>query len=85
MLPSLAAEYKLSIRGVARGIRVDHSHLVRIVAKEMPASGSIAAKIAELFELPVDFFPEYRIWRVEQAIRDDPAQLERLYDRLPPP
>jgi hypothetical protein len=81
-LPALAAEHGLSLRAVARGIQANPSHVIRIVAGENPASGPYAARIAELFELPADYFPEYRQWRVEEAVRADPEFRDRLYDRL---
>ena len=82
-LPKLAAAHGLSIRAVARALHVNSSHLSRVTSGELPASGSLAGRIAEVFELPVDYFPEYRLWRLHEAIDADPAFRDRLYDDLP--
>jgi hypothetical protein len=60
---------------------VNQSHLSRIVSGQLPASGPLAARIADVFELPVDYFPEYRLWRLTEALEADPALRDRLFDR----
>ena len=84
-LPKLAAAHGLSVRAVARALHVNQSHLSRVITGELPASGSLAGRIAEVFELPVDYFPEYRLWRLHEAIDADPKLRDRLFDKFAAP
>jgi hypothetical protein len=47
-----------------------------------PASAKVAAAIAEHLGLPHDYFPEYREAVVHDAVSDDPALRDRIYDSL---
>ena len=81
-LPKLAAAHGLSVRAVARALHVNQSHLSRVITGELPASGNLAGRIAEIFELPVDYFPEYRLWRLHEAIDADPKLRDQLFDKF---
>jgi len=80
-LPELAAAHGMSIRAVARSARVNQSHLSRILSGEIPASGQLAARLAEIYDLPADYFPEYRSWRLMESLQADSELRDRLYDR----
>ena len=80
-LAALAAEKGLSVRALARALHVDQSYLSRIITGDAPASGAVAGRVAEVLGLPVDYFPEYREWRLVEAIHQDPELRDRLFDR----
>ena len=61
---------------------MNQSHLSRVITGELPASGSLAGRIAEVFELPVDYFPEYRLWRLHEAIDASPKLRDKLFDEF---
>jgi transcriptional regulator with XRE-family HTH domain len=84
-LPALAEKHGLSIRAVARALDVNQSHLSRLIAGKVVASGLLAGRLAELFDLPRDYFPEYRQWVLTSAIDTDPSFRDRLYDEVPSP
>jgi hypothetical protein len=46
------------------------------------ASAKLAAAIAEYFDLPEDYFGEYRQAVVQDAIAADPRLRDRVYDSL---
>ena len=73
-----------SLRSLAKAIGVNQSYLSRILGAkgERPVSRGIAARIAAAFELPEDYFPEYRAGVVIEAARTNPALLDRIYDEL---
>lgn len=81
-LPALASERGLSIRAVARAAHVNQSHLSRVLAGKLPASGPLAGRVAEVLGLPTSYFPEYRRWVLVEALERDGALLDRLYDDL---
>jgi len=39
-------------------------------------------KLAEVFGLKPDYFLEYRVWRVREIARRNPALVDRIYDVL---
>ena len=80
-LAALASARGLSVRAVARALHIDQSYLSRVVTGDVPVSGSVAGRVAEVLGLPVDFFPEYREWRLVEAIRADPELRDRLFER----
>ncbi len=81
-LPALARERGLSIRAIARAVHVNQSHLSRILTGKMTPSGPLAGRIADALGLPTDYFPEYRLWVVLQAMKDDKEALNRIYDQI---
>jgi transcriptional regulator with XRE-family HTH domain len=83
-LPELLARRQLTLRGLARELAVDQAYLSRILGKggKRRASKKIAAAIARAFDLPEDYFPDYRERVVTEAIALDPALRDRIYDSL---
>jgi transcriptional regulator with XRE-family HTH domain len=83
VLRNLMAERGLSMRELARRVQVDQAHLSRIISgpEPKPASGRLAARVAEALDLPAEYFPEARRARVIELIDEDPDLRDRLYDR----
>lgn len=83
-LPALLAERGLSQRALARAAGVNQSHLSRIAnaSPPPPVSGDLAGRIAVALGLPRDYFPEYRVHVVTDAIESDAAFREHVYRLL---
>ena len=83
-VPDLLAERGMSLRALARAAGVDHGHLSRVLRREAykTPSSELTARVAEAFDLPHDYFPEFREGFVLERIREDEALRERLYRRL---
>lgn len=74
-----------SLRALAKSIGVNQSYLSRVLGAEgaRPVSKDVAGKIASAFDLPRDYFAEYRAAVVTEAARDQPWLLDPIYDQLP--
>lgn len=83
-LPRLLEERGITLRSLARAIGVDHGHLSRIMRHQRgkTAGPELARRVAEAFDLPPDFFPEYREAIVVQRVRRDADLRDELYRRL---
>jgi transcriptional regulator with XRE-family HTH domain len=83
-LRRLIDEHGVSLRALAEAIGVNQSYLSRILGAKSsrPASARVAAEIAEYFELPTDYFGEYREAVVIEAVAADPKLRDRVYDSL---
>lgn len=86
-LPRLLHERGLSIRGLAKAVDVNQSHLSRLLGAKpaSPArrvSRALASAVARELDLPEDYFPEYRELAIVEAIRADPALRDRIFDQI---
>jgi transcriptional regulator with XRE-family HTH domain len=74
----------MSVRELARRTEVSSTHLSRALrgAKYKSIGGELAGGLAVALDLPIDYFVEYREALVVNAVREDPALRERLYNRL---
>jgi transcriptional regulator with XRE-family HTH domain len=86
-LPGLLKQHGVSLRSLAAAVGVNQSYLSRILGSKDPdaargASAKLAAAIAEYFDLPEDYFGEYRQAVVQDAIAADPKLRDRVYDSL---
>jgi transcriptional regulator with XRE-family HTH domain len=83
-LPDLLRERGMSLRALGRSVGVSDAHLSRAVrgAGAKSVSGDLAGRVAQALGLPEDYFVEYRRWRLEAVLREDPAAVNWAYDRL---
>jgi transcriptional regulator with XRE-family HTH domain len=86
-LPRLLEQHGVSLRALADAVGVNQSYLSRILGSNDPdaargASAKLAAAVAEYFDLPQDYFGEYRQAIVQDAIAADPKLRDRVYDSL---
>ena len=83
-LPRLLKDRRLTLRGLARIVGVDHGHLSRMLRhhRGQRPSADLAERIAEALDLPRSFFPEAREALVVEEVRRDGNLRDELYDRL---
>jgi|SRR5579862_7432639 len=83
-VPRLLAEHGMSIRALAAAVGVSDSHLSRVLrrADYKTPSTDLATRVAETFDLPADYFPEFREAYVIERIKRDPPLRNRLYRQL---
>lgn len=85
-LPGLLASHdpKMSVLQLAKAAAVSASHLSRALRETdgKTVGADLAARIAAALGKPHDFFPEYRRATVIEALRDDQALCDRIYDEL---
>jgi transcriptional regulator with XRE-family HTH domain len=83
-VPRLLAERGMSQQALADLVGVSQSHLSRVLRQVdyKTPSRELLRKVALAFELPEDYFPEYREMVVLEAIRADPELRDRLYRRV---
>jgi transcriptional regulator with XRE-family HTH domain len=87
-LPALLSQREdgLTLSGVASRAGVHRAHLWRIVHGEdrnrKPASPELCRRIAQVLDLPEDYFPEAREDAVMNAMRENPDLRDRIYDSL---
>lgn len=77
----------MSLRALAAAVGVNQSYLSRILGAKgasstRPPSAKVASAIAQYFDLPQDYFPEYRAAVVQDAISSDAKLCDRIYDSL---
>lgn len=83
-VPRLLKERRLSMRALARRADVSDAHLSRVLRQvhyKTPSS-ELARRVALAFDLPEDYFPEFREAFVVQRVKQDEQLRERLYKRL---
>jgi transcriptional regulator with XRE-family HTH domain len=86
-LPALLAERsELTLSGLASQVGVHRAHLWRVIHGEgrdqKPASPELCRRIAQVLDLPEDYFPEAREDAVMRAMRGDPDLRDRIYDSI---
>jgi plasmid maintenance system antidote protein VapI len=81
-LPELLAEQAMSYRALAADVDVNESHVSRVIAGKVAASGEFAGRVAEALGLPTDYFPDYREAKAIEAIKNDPALRDHVYSGL---
>lgn len=81
-LPRLLRMRELSINKFARKLGVSAAHVARTMKQNHPDSfsGELAGRAAMFFDLPKDFFPEYRRDFLVDLIRTDAEMRDALYD-----
>jgi transcriptional regulator with XRE-family HTH domain len=77
-LPRLLKASGVTLRALANAIGVNQSYLSRILGARgtkaaRTASPKVAAVVAEYFDLPRDYFGEYRESVVHDAVADHPG------------
>lgn len=80
-VPELLARHEMSIRALAREIDVNPSHLSRVLRRRdyQTPSGDLSRRVALAFDLPEDYFPEYRESVVIARVHSDAELRDRLY------
>jgi transcriptional regulator with XRE-family HTH domain len=83
-VPRLLAQHGMSIRALAAVVGVSDSHLSRVLrrADYKTPSPDLTKRVAEAFDMPADYFPEYREAFVIDQIRSDARLRNELYARL---
>jgi transcriptional regulator with XRE-family HTH domain len=83
-VPRFLAERGMSLRGLALAAGVDSGHLSRVLrgAAYKTPSAELTARVAKAFDLPEDYFPEFREALVVRRIQQDEVLREELYRRL---
>lgn len=81
-LPRLLRWHELSMNKFAKKLRVSAAHVARTVKPDHPDSfsGDLAARAAKFFDLPEDYFPEFRRDFLLDTVRSDPELCDELYD-----
>jgi len=74
----------MSLRALARQLEISDSHLSRVLRQTdyKRASPDLTSRVAVVFGLPADYFPEFREAFVIEKISSDPQLREQLYKRL---
>jgi transcriptional regulator with XRE-family HTH domain len=85
-VPRLLEERGMSIRALAAAIGVSDSHLSRVLrrADYKTPSTDLTTRVARVFDLPADYFPEFREAWVIERIKSDSKLRNTLYARLRP-
>ena len=83
-VPLLLKERGLSLRALARRVGVSDSYLSRVLrrADYKTPSPQLTQRVAKVFGLPADYFPEFREAFVIERIRSDGQLRNSLYSRL---
>jgi transcriptional regulator with XRE-family HTH domain len=83
-LPELLKQRGLSLTKLAQRIDRNPSHLSRVLrrADYKRPSGELTRRVAEVLELPLDYFPEFREAVVIARVKGDARFRDNLYDRL---
>ena len=77
----LMYEHGWTQRELSAAVGVDPAHMCRLLrhGSSRRATPELLARVAQAFGLRPEYFPEYREWRVLEAVRTDPSLRERLY------
>jgi transcriptional regulator with XRE-family HTH domain len=83
-LPRLLEERKLSLRALAREMKVGDDHLSRVLrgARAKRPTPDLVRRAARALGLPGDYFPEARLDFVVHELPQHPQLLDRIYDDL---
>ena len=83
-VPLLLKRRGMSLRALAKQIGVSDSYLSRVVrrANYKTPSPELTRRVARVFGLPDDYFPEFREASVIERIRSEPQLRNSLYSRL---
>jgi transcriptional regulator with XRE-family HTH domain len=68
-------------RELSAAVGVDPAHVCRLLRRgsSRRATPELVVRVADAFGVAPEYFPEYREWRVLEAVRTDPSLRERLY------
>jgi transcriptional regulator with XRE-family HTH domain len=71
-------------RELSAAVGVDPAHVCRLLRRgsSRRATPELLVRVADAFDVAPEYFPEYREWRVLEAVRTDPSLRERLYARI---
>lgn len=85
-VPRLLAERGWSIRRLAIAAGVDRGYLWKVIRRRnyKTPSARLTAAVATAFELPRDYFPEYRERVVIGRVQQDGTVRDEFYDLLSP-
>jgi plasmid maintenance system antidote protein VapI len=81
-LLAVLAERGMSLRALAKRIRINPSHLSRVIRGEKAATPELIKRITRTLELPAGYFIEDREQRILERIRRDGKLRDRIYDEL---
>lgn len=78
----MLAQHGMSVNALAKQVGVSQPYISRMIRglRYKRPTGEFAGNVALALDLPVDYWPEYRIDRLFETIRADPALRDRLYD-----
>jgi transcriptional regulator with XRE-family HTH domain len=82
ILPRLLAERRLSLRELSRRLEMDPTHLSRIRRGQKRLPPDLPRQVAVVLGLPEDYFVETREFVIFDAVREDPALRERVYNEV---
>jgi transcriptional regulator with XRE-family HTH domain len=70
-----------SQRDLSAAVGVDPAHVSRLLrwGSRLRVTPRLLARVARALDVRPEYFPEYREWRVVEAVRTDPSLRERLY------
>lgn len=57
-------------------------HLRKMIDGVRPLKPAAIEAIAATLDVPPDHFIEYRVWRIQRIIEDNPELVDRIYDLL---
>lgn len=78
-VPELLGSKGMSARQLARNVGVDQSYLVAVLAGRRVPSRKLLEGTAKAFELPAEYFREYRELVVIAEIKADSTLLDRCF------
>lgn len=64
------------------GVGYGAKHLRKMVDGVRPLKPAAIEAIADALDIPPDHFIEYRIWRVQRIVEENPMLVDRVYDLL---
>jgi transcriptional regulator with XRE-family HTH domain len=81
-VPKILREREMSLRALARQVGVGDDHLSRVLrgAREKKPTAELVRRTARALNLPEDYFMEARLDFAVQALSDDAALLNQVYD-----
>lgn len=84
VVPRLLEERGMSLRALARAAEVNAGHLSRVLRQRdyKSPSAELTERVALAFELPRDYFPEFREAVVIRRIRSDARLRDEVYRTL---
>jgi transcriptional regulator with XRE-family HTH domain len=87
-LAHLLGDAGVSLRALGRGLDLDVAHLSRLRSGKTPAPpDATIRRFAQAFKVPPEYFLEYRVRRVAEALEGDPPAATALFIvySFPPP
>ena len=75
-------ERSISGRGLASQVGVHYTHMAKLLRGAKPPSRHVLQAVTCALELPPDYFAELRELTITEAIHNDPALRDWVFDQL---